>query len=320
MQILWITAIALFSVLALRSGAHALILRGLRAPRLAHQRTPADVGLSAHAFRLPVAQDKTLFAWFVPVPSQLLSPAVVVMHGWGANASLMLPALEPLHAAGFAVLLIDARCHGESDDEAFTSLPRFAQDIEAGLDWLHQCPGVDRGRLAVMGHSVGAGAALLCASRRSDVRAVVSLSAFAHPRDIMRRYLADAQIPYLVLGWYVMRHVQAVIGAQFNDIAPLTSMASLNCPVLLVHGTEDELVPFTDALRLESAGRPGQVQCLAVHGGHDPSEALMAQGAPLIHFLQQAVSDIAAATPVTSAPSHDEFQVQKFGLSTQIAL
>ena len=127
MQILWITAIALFSVLALRSGAHALILRGLRAPRLAHQRTPADVGLSAHAFRLPVAQDKTLFAWFVPVPSQLLSPAVVVMHGWGANAAMMWPVVPPLHAARFAVLLIDARCHGRSGDETFTSMPRFAE-------------------------------------------------------------------------------------------------------------------------------------------------------------------------------------------------
>jgi len=36
--------------------------------------------------------------------------------------------------------------------------------------------------------------------------------------------------------------------------------------------------------------------------------------------LQQAVSDISAATPVTSAPSHDEFQVQKFGLCNQIVL
>jgi dipeptidyl aminopeptidase/acylaminoacyl peptidase len=199
---MWLTgAIALTSALALRRGAHALILRGLRAPRLAHQRTPTDVGLAAQAVRLPTAQGKTLFAWFVPVPGQVLGPAVVVMHGWGANASLMLPALAPLHAAGFAVLLIDARCHGESDDAPFTTLPRFAEDIEAGLDWLHQHPHIDTRRLAVMGHSVGAGAALLCATRRSDVRAVVSLSSFAHPLEIMRSFLAKARIPYPVLGW-----------------------------------------------------------------------------------------------------------------------
>jgi dipeptidyl aminopeptidase/acylaminoacyl peptidase len=286
---MWLSAaIALTGALALQRGVHALILRGLRAPRLAHQNTPADRGLSAQTVRVPTAQGKTLFAWFVPVPGQALSPAVVVMHGWGANASLMLPTLAPLHAAGFAVLLLDARCHGESDDAPFTSLPRFAEDIEAGLDWLHQHPDIDTHRLAIMGHSVGAGAALLCATRRADVRAVVSLSAFAHPREVMRSFLAEARIPYPVLGWYVMRHVQSVIGARFDDIAPLKSMTRLRCPVLLVHGTQDELVPFSDAQRLHAAGQPGQVQCLAVSGGHDPSEALEAHLPALIGFLQQA--------------------------------
>ena len=282
-------AIALTSAFALRLAAHALILRGLRAPRLAHQRTPADVGLTAQAVRLPIAQGKTLFAWFVPVPSQTPSPAVVVMHGWGANASLMLPALAPLHAAGFAVLLLDARCHGQSDGAPFTSLPRFAEDIEAGLDWLRQQALIDAGRLSVMGHSVGAGAALLYATRRADVRAVVSLSAFAHPREIMRSFLAEARIPYPVLGWYVMRHVQAVIGARFDDIAPLRSMTRLRCPVLLVHGTEDAVVPFADAQRLLAAGPPGLTQCLRVSGGHDPSEALAAHIPTLMNFLQQAI-------------------------------
>lgn len=295
---MWLSAaIALTSALALRQGAHALILRGLRAPRLAHQRTPADMGLSAEAVRLPTVQGKTLFAWFVPVPGAALSPAVVVMHGWGANASLMLPALVPLHAAGFAVLLMDARCHGQSDGAPFTSLPRFAEDIEAGLDWLHQQTSVDSARLAVMGHSVGAGAALLCATRRPDVRAVVSLSAFAHPREIMRSFLAEARVPYLVLGWYVMRHVQAVIGARFDDIAPLHSMTRLHCPVLLVHGCDDTVVPFDDAQRLLAAGPPHLVQCLQVTGGHDPSEALAEHVLALTDFLAQAM-------PVTpQAPS-----------------
>lgn len=287
---MWLNAaIALTSAFALRLAAHALILRGLRAPRLAHQRTPADVGLTAQALRLPTAQGKTLFAWFVPVPSQTPSPAVVVMHGWGANASLMLPALAPLHAAGFAVLLLDARCHGKSDGASFTSLPRFAEDIEAGLDWLRQQALIDTSQLSVMGHSVGAGAALLCATRRADVRAVVSLSAFAHPREIMRSFLTEARIPYPVLGWYVMRHVQAVIGARFDDIAPLRSMTRLRCPVLLVHGTEDAVVPFADAQRLLAAGPPGLTQCLRVSGGHDPSEALAAHIPALMNFLQQAM-------------------------------
>jgi dipeptidyl aminopeptidase/acylaminoacyl peptidase len=280
-------ALLVTAVLVLRGGAHALILRGLRAPRLAHHSTPAALGLPAQQVRLPAAAGKTLFAWFVPVADASSAPAVLVMHGWGANASLMLPAVAPLHAAGFAVLLLDARCHGASDDETFSSLPRFAEDIESGLDWLQQQPGVDRHQLAIIGHSVGAGAALLCATRRRDLRAVVSLSAFAHPREVMRRLLASYRIPYPVLGWYVLHHVQRVIGARFDDIAPLASMARARCPVLLVHGTDDEMVPFNDLHRLQAAGLSGAVQCLAVSGGHDPSDALAEHLPQMIDFLQR---------------------------------
>ena len=303
-------AIAMGSALILRSATHALILRGLRAPRQAHLRTPFEMGFNARAVSLPTAGGTSLFAWFVAQPDKAPAPAVVVMHGWGANASLMLPALAPLHAAGFSVLLIDARCHGRSDGAAFTSLPRFTEDIEAGLDWLRQQDTVDSQRLAVMGHSVGAGAALLAATRRADVRAVISLSAFAHPREIMRTFLAQSHIPYPVVGWYIMRHVQAVIGARFDDIAPLVSMTLLRCPVLLVHGRDDELVPFSDAQRLQSACTSGRARCLRIAGGHDPSSALEAHLPELVSFLQQAVSEATIAAEEL-LPANDEHLLRK---------
>lgn len=272
---------------AARAAAHALILKGLRAPRVAADLTPEVMGLSASPVHLPGPNGKTLFAWFVPVPGVLSAPAILVMHGWGANASMMLPSVAPLLGAGFAVLLLDARCHGASDDDAFTSLPRFAQDIEAGLDWLALQPKVDAKNLGVLGHSVGAGAALLSATRRHDIQAVVSVSAFAHPKEVMLRLLAGHHIPYFGLGWYVLRHVQNVIGAQFNEIAPVHSMTRVLCPVLLVHGEDDDMVPFDDARRLLAAGQSGRVQLLAVAGRHDPSEALQAEQSTLLAFFAQ---------------------------------
>jgi dipeptidyl aminopeptidase/acylaminoacyl peptidase len=271
----------------LRATAHSLIVRGLRAPRLAHQRAPEDLALEALSVRLPIGSAKTLFAWFVPVPGAPKSPAVLLMHGWGANASMMLPAVAPLHAAGYAVLLLDARCHGNSDSEPFTSLPRFAQDIEAGLNWLKLQPAVDGTRLAVIGHSVGAAAALLSATRRADMCAVVALSAFAHPYEVMRRYLSESHIPYPVIGWYVLRHVQRVIGARFDDIAPINTISHARCPVLLVHGVDDEVVPFSDAQRLQAAGRAGTVECLAIRGGHDPSDSTADYQTQLVDFLKR---------------------------------
>lgn len=282
-------ALGLAGLWGLRAAAHALILKGLRAPRVTALTGPEALGLVAQAVNIAGPNSKTLFAWYVPVPGAPKSPAVLVMHGWGANASMMLPAVAPLVGAGFAVLLLDARCHGASADEAFTSLPRFAQDIEAGLDWLTRQTQVDATSLAVIGHSVGAGAALLSATRRGDIRAVVSISAFAHPDEVMRRLLSAHHIPYFGVGWYVLRHVQRVIGARFDDIAPIHSMTRVRCPVLLVHGEDDDMVPFDDARRLLAAGTTGRVQLLALPGRHDPTEALQTESAQLVEFLIRSV-------------------------------
>ena len=90
-------------------------------------------------------------------------------------------ARPPLHAGGYSVLLIDARNHGNSDADSFSSMPRFAEDLEAAFAWLASRPRIEAARIAVLGHSVGAAAALLAASREPRIAAVVSIAAFAHP-------------------------------------------------------------------------------------------------------------------------------------------
>lgn len=286
-------------VWVLRWLMHLAILRGLRAPRLRHAQGPADLGFTpdvAREVRVSGPRGKQLFGWLVSPArpahaAQQPVPAVLVMHGWGANAAMMWPVVRPLHAAGFAVLLIDARCHGLSDDETFASMPRFAEDIAAGLAWLRAVPGIAADRLALLGHSVGAAAALLHASRHDDVRAVVSLSVFADPREVMRRFMAEKRVPHAVLGWYVLRHVQRVIGASFDDIAPLTTLPRVRCPVLLVHGRADTTVPYGDALRLQAVS--GRVELLAVEGDHDLRDALAADAEALVAFVQSACAPVA---------------------------
>lgn len=270
---------------------HRLVLHGLRAPREPSIQTPSQFGLQAVHVQIPTQNSKFLAGWFLPASSATPKPAIVVMHGWGANASMMLPTALPLLKAHFSVLLCDARCHGASDGETFTSMPRFAEDIEAGLDWLRRQPNVDAKRLGLMGHSVGAAAALLAAAKRSDVKAVVSVSAFAHPVEVMRRLMSGSRIPYWPLGWMVMAHVQWVIGARFDDIAPLRSVSRLRCPVLLVHGMDDEVVPVADAHLLLAAAPIGLAELVLLTGHHNLTLALEAEQHQLVNFFEKHLSE-----------------------------
>ena len=283
-------AITVLLIIAAMAAAFPLIVRiGFRAPRIIEQGSPEQYGLAYREVSIPTENDKRLFAWFVPPPTTGPASAVAVLHGWGGNAEMMLPLAQPLHSAGYAVLLFDSRNHGRSDSDGFSSLPRFAEDLEHALDWLALQPDVDATRLAALGHSVGAAAALLVASRRPDLAAVASIAAFADPESMMRRFLAAHHVPYFPLGRPVLRYVQHAIGHHFSDIAPRNTIRQVRCPVLLVHGSDDATVPVEDAMAIY-ARRPGdQVRLLILAGDHDSSREAERHACELIDFLDQAI-------------------------------
>ena len=87
--ILTYLALALVVALGARWLVHLALLRGLEAPRLAHDITPADLDLprgTAQEIRLPGPGGKSLFAWLVMPATPGPHPAVLVMHASDALA------------------------------------------------------------------------------------------------------------------------------------------------------------------------------------------------------------------------------------------
>ncbi|MFZ0790572.1 MAG: alpha/beta fold hydrolase, partial [Chromatiaceae bacterium] len=122
---------------------------GFRARRVREAGTPADQGFAFESVRIPTVRGRYLFGWLLPAPDA--ARTVVMLHGWGSNAELMLPIAAPLRQAGLNVLLLDARNHGQSDSDTFSSLPRFAEDLGQAIAWLkRQQPGRAR-QVAVLG-------------------------------------------------------------------------------------------------------------------------------------------------------------------------
>lgn len=158
-----------------RALLHGLLLRGLRAPRLPHApgwHKALAGGPSLVAFQVRGVRGQTLAAWLAlprTAEAERPVPVVVAVHGWGANGSTLSAMVDPLLRAGIAVALFDAASHGDSSSEAFSSLPRFAEDLGAVLDTLRRMPAIDASRVALLGHSVGAAAVLLHAARHGGV-------------------------------------------------------------------------------------------------------------------------------------------------------
>lgn len=256
---------------------------GFRAPRRIERSSPADYGLTYEEIHIRTTAGKQLFAWWLP--ASISAPTLIILHGWGGNAELMLPLALPMYRAGLNVLLLDARNHGRSDSASFSSLPRFAEDAGAAVDWVRAHSRDPQKRVVLLGHSVGAGAVLLEASRRNDIAAVISIAAFAHPEWMMQRYLGRLRIPGLFKSW-ILRYVEWVIGYRFADIAPMNTVCRIHCPVLLVHGTADETVPVTDAQVIRENCRENRPEVLLIEGGrHDSVEDIEHHADQLIAFL-----------------------------------
>lgn len=280
--------IATLLVIGLLAGLNRYLHRSLAAPREPLRGSLADHGLTGTTVCIATRKSRQLAGWWLP--GHATRGSIVIAHGWGTNREVMLPLARPLQAEGWNVLLFDMRNHGESDGDDFSSMPRFAEDIEAAVDWIRAQPGHADEPVGLLGHSVGGAAALLAASGRDDIAAVVSLSTFAHPADMMRRWLKWKKLPFFPVGWYVLRYVERVIGHRFDAIAPINTLPRLRCPVLLVHGRDDPVIPAADAERLHAHRGTTPTTLRLLPGQHDLSEHLETHFSTLHDFLEQAVA------------------------------
>jgi pimeloyl-ACP methyl ester carboxylesterase len=129
--------------------------------------TPEQRGMAYEDVTLTTSDGLRLKAWYMPGTN---GAAVILLHGLGGNRGTTLDHAAVLHEAGYALLALDMRAHGESDGQRYSWLSK--NDALAALDWLRARPEIDRGRIGALGLSAGAHAALWAAAEDDGIRAV----------------------------------------------------------------------------------------------------------------------------------------------------
>jgi len=257
-----------------------------RPEKVTENKTPSDFGIKYQEQYIPGLMNKKLFSWLLI--SERNIGTIIMIHGWGGNSEFMLPLALPFYHAGFNVLLIDARGHGKSDPYMFPSLPRFAEDVDSARHWLHCKQPLLSNKLCLIGHSVGASAVLLAASKQySDLNAVISIASFAHPELLMLRYLKEKYIPFTVIQ-IILKYIEKLIGSSFDGIAPINTVCEISAPVLLVHGKEDSTIPISDAYLIKDNCKLRKIYLLELDDTkHDSVEKINEHFPHIILFLQK---------------------------------
>lgn len=206
-------------------------------------------------FDLPVADGEAVRAWYwkSPLPD---APTVLYLHGarWNLNGSAF--RMEAWTKLGYSVMAIDYRGFGASSPR-LPSEQSALQDASAALKELARRQ-PNPARRFVYGHSLGGAIAidLVSQEKQPPVAGLIIESSFTSIASMMTQY-KWGKVPGA--SWLVTQHFDSV-----------TKLARLSMPLLLLHGTDDRVVPHTmsDELFAAAAKVPGDLKRLVkIDGG-----------------------------------------------------
>lgn len=233
-------------------------------------------------------------------------PTIVMSHGWGGTAAMLMPQAERFAKAGYFVLVFDYRGWGESEGRLVhepASTPEGkrelrevvdpmdqATDIMNALHWVMGEPLVDSARVGLWGTSFSGGLVVYVAARDPRVRAVVSQVAwFGQQRTRMApESLAKAQseatrrargeLAYPQPGVREVGNLRgAPIRESFLRYAPIDDIGRLErCAVLIIDAEKEELFSLREhgELAFEQARQPKKrviIPGIAHYGVYGPA-------------------------------------------------
>ncbi len=203
-------------------GALALTVN-LLADRVIFPFPPSSYADGPDVLKLPTADGTLISA--VHLPASRTAPVVLFSHGNGEDLGILLPLLEAFRRRGVSVFAYDYPGYGTSGGRP--SEKGVYASADAAYRYLTEVLAVPPERVILYGRSVGSGPAFWLAER-FPVAGIVTEGAFTST--------------FRVIPW-----TRFLPGDRFNN---LTRLDGLTVPLLLVHGTRDEIIPFSHALQL----------------------------------------------------------------------
>jgi fermentation-respiration switch protein FrsA (DUF1100 family) len=200
-----------------------------RTPSLEHS------GLAgAEAVTFATADGLRLGAWFVTGSGPSPRPTVVVFNGNAGHRGYRAPLAAALRGHGLNVLLTDYRGYGSNPGTPTEE--GLAEDARAARAYVLGRPDVDGTRVAYFGESLGA--------------AVAARLAVEHPPAALILRSPFASMALVGQHHYPVLPVRLLLRDRF---ASIDRADRIRCPVLVIAGTVDGIIPIDHSRRLYEA-------------------------------------------------------------------
>ena len=177
------------------------------------------------------------------------APVIILVHGTPGNRLSMLSRAVFLYAHGYNVLLFDFQSYGQSQGVVSTLGLVESEDILAAITYIHSLPMTTYSKIGVLGLSMGATAAILAATRTTDIVALVADSC---PVDATR---VTSDVPNEATRAADRELVEDVYGVDITAARPIDNVGRLagHTALFFINGTADKVTPLAGMYRLYAA-------------------------------------------------------------------
>jgi len=214
--------------------------------------TPARWNFAYEDVNFKSGDGTPLHGWFLPAIGPKPKATIVFSHGNSGSLGHHLGFAMWLVEAGYHVFMYDYRGFGKSGGTV--DRRGMIEDVQASFEYVVTRREVDASRLVSFGHSMGGAKSITALSekRPEGLCAVIADGTFACYQDMARIFAGDLGRNLTTKEWSPEAH-----------IANLTPV-----PLLIVHGTDDEVVPFAQGQRLHAAAAEPKTLFKVEQGRH----------------------------------------------------
>ena len=215
---------------------------------------PSKMGLRWEDVTFPSRGDEVpLSGWYLPGGED--DRCIVLIQGTDHHRNS--PGISALQLGrdlvdrGFSVLLFDFRARGESGGHRSSEGDREQWDVLGAIDYVARRD-IPVEHTGLLGFSLGAGVAILVASREPGIPAVVSDSGFLdYMMDLRRLSLGPFHLPCWFAIFVVLtgRHI---FSADFRNVRPAQVVKGVSQPIFFIHGEDDSVISAKETVQLHT--------------------------------------------------------------------
>ncbi|MBN1849659.1 MAG: alpha/beta hydrolase [Deltaproteobacteria bacterium] len=209
---------------------------------------PQDLHMAYREVHFDTSDGQRLYGWFFPAGNH--DPVILFFHGNAGNISHRLDNIARLVEQDLQVFIFDFRGYGKSTGRP--SEKGLYQDGSAAYEYLVEKEGISPERIILFGRSLGASVAIEIATQK-HARSIILESAFTSIKDMARTIAL-----FRLFSWAVPENYHNLV-----------KISRIHIPLLIIHGDQDEIVPFQIGRNLFAAANDPKSFFKLAGAGHN---------------------------------------------------